>query len=162
MVLIKDKPSQSRKNKGYKRMNTVIDSNLAINKKRKAKISNRGIPVFESNREISKRKIQKPKKVRTIKEVLSLLKRSEDFGRDYQVVYDCIHKKVWNNTNKLLKNDRNYVGIKTGITKNAGGCLASQKKKKNLILTCGNFIFWNNCKFYLVRLLLRKDLKKLL
>jgi hypothetical protein len=135
--------STQKMSKAITRMNTVIENNLTINKKRKAKISNRVIPTFESNREISnkKKKEDKKKKKRTIKEVLNILKRSENFGRNYKMELDCIQKKVWNNTNKLLKNDRNYVGIKTGITKNAGGCLASQKKKKNIILTCGKCLF---------------------
>jgi D-alanyl-D-alanine carboxypeptidase len=36
---------------------------------------------------------------------------------------DPFEPLVWKNTNLLL--DRGYRGIKTGITKTAGGCLAS-------------------------------------
>lgn len=33
---------------------------------------------------------------------------------------------LWSNTNKLLQTNPNVVGIKTGITPKAGGCLATQ------------------------------------
>jgi len=33
---------------------------------------------------------------------------------------------LWSNTNKLLQTNSNVVGIKTGITPKAGGCLATQ------------------------------------
>ena len=32
---------------------------------------------------------------------------------------------VWVNTNKLLERNNNVIGIKTGITPKAGGCLAT-------------------------------------
>lgn len=35
---------------------------------------------------------------------------------------------LWTNTNKLLQTNSNIVGIKTGITPKAGGCLATQFK----------------------------------
>lgn len=39
---------------------------------------------------------------------------------------------VWTNTNKLLERDSNVVGIKTGITPKAGGCLATFYKIDDL------------------------------
>lgn len=33
---------------------------------------------------------------------------------------------LWSNTNKLLQTNSTVVGIKTGITPKAGGCLATQ------------------------------------
>jgi hypothetical protein len=38
---------------------------------------------------------------------------------------------IWKNTNKLL--EKGFYGIKTGITDNAGPCLAAALKKENEI-----------------------------
>jgi len=44
---------------------------------------------------------------------------------------DGIYKSyVWKNTNKLL--DKGFIGIKTGITDNAGPCLAAAYRIKNI------------------------------
>lgn len=37
---------------------------------------------------------------------------------------------AWKNTNKLL--DKGFIGIKTGITDNAGPCLAAAYRLKNM------------------------------
>ena len=114
----------------------MADSHLTAAQKRRFGNREDIQPNFESNREISKKKRHVPKGPRSIQEVLEILRKSEDFGDMYEMVYESVQKQVWKNTNKLLQNDRNYVGIKTGITKNAGCCLSSQSKKKNTTLTC--------------------------
>ena len=118
-------------------MKTAVDDNLKVTIDRKSKNYQDMIPKIESNKEINNI-ISKSNKntTRTIKEVLDLLKKSEDFGNGFEIRYECVQNKLWKNSNKLLKNDRNYVGIKTGITKNAGCCLSSQKKKRTTTLTC--------------------------
>ena len=125
-------------------MKTVVDDNLAVNLDRKSKNYHDISPQFESTKEITKIIPKSIEKVtRTIKEVMTLLKKSEDFGNGFDLRYECVQNQLWKNSNRLLRNDRNYVGIKTGITKNAGCCLSSQKKKKNTTLTCSKnkFIF---------------------
>ena len=44
--------------------------------------------------------------------------------------YPC-HVYKWTNTNKLLSEDPNCTGIKTGITWAAGPCLAASMRKDN-------------------------------
>lgn len=83
----------------------------------------------------------------SIQKVLDFLKKNGNLGQELEVTFECVEKQVWANTNKLLKNDRNYVGIKTGITKNAGYCLSSQKKKKDMNLTCSKGTGAGNASF---------------
>lgn len=49
----------------------------------------------------------------------------------------------WKNTNKLL--EKGFYGIKTGITENAGPCLAAAYKKE---LETGEIIVINNLKIF--------------
>lgn len=49
-------------------------------------------------------------------------------------------KVIWKNTNKLLK--KGYCGLKTGITNNAGPCLASWFKNEEFSL----ILILLNCK----------------
>jgi hypothetical protein len=126
-------------------MRTVVESHLNEAQQRKSRTYDNLRPTNLSYRELGKH--GKKGKKRSIQEVLEILRRSEDFGEECEVNYEHVHSQVWRNTNKLLQNDRNYVGIKTGITKNAGCCLSSQRKKKDATFTCSKSMDWLTLSF---------------
>lgn len=129
-------------------MRTVVDSQMEAAQSRRAKELNKSVPQLESTLENwNRRVVVKSRKKKTIVELLSFLRKGGKKADEVEVNFECVHKQVWSNTNRLLRNDRNYVGIKTGITKNAGWCLSSQKKKKNMALTCSKTAASGNCSF---------------
>ena len=67
--------------------------------------------------------------------MLDYLKKEQTLNGKCKRIFEYIHQVIWKNTNKLLIQDRKYVGIKTGNTPNAKYCLATQKEDSN-----GHFI----------------------